>query len=154
MPTRYRLGEATDEFLRSVGSKQHVRRTLSEEEARLLARLGHFTARHRWLVISVWIVLTLFGGFAAGKVSKRWYQSFSIPGKSAYETSQKTLHTFGTGVRPPNLVVFHEDGDATASPAIEAAMKRAADTVPGARTSSWFTTHNPMYVSQDKHTTF
>ena len=79
----------------------------------MLARLGHFVARHRWPVIAVWIVLTLFGGFAAGKVSKRWYQSFSIPGKSAYETSQKTLHTFGTGVRPPNVVVFHTDGDAT-----------------------------------------
>ena len=33
-------------------------------------------------------------------------------------------------------------------------MKRAAATMPGSRTSSWFTTHNPMYVSQDRHTTF
>jgi putative drug exporter of the RND superfamily len=120
----------------------------------LLVRLGHFVARHRWPVIAVWIVLTLFGGFAAGKVSKRWYQSFSIPGKSAYEASQKTLHTFGTGVRPPNVVVFHTSRDATTIPAIAAAMDRAAATMPGARSSSWFTTHNPMYVSQDRHTTF
>ena len=27
-----------------------------------------------------WLVLTVFGGFAAGQVSTRWYQSFSIPG--------------------------------------------------------------------------
>ena len=58
----------------------------------MLARLAHFVARHRWPVIGVWIVLTLFGGFSAGQVSKRWYQSFSIPGYSAYEANQRTLH--------------------------------------------------------------
>ena len=79
----------------------------------MLARLAHFVARHRWPVIGAWVVLTLFGGFAAGQVSKRWYQSFSIPGKSAYEASQRTLKTFGIGVRPPDVVVFHTQGDAT-----------------------------------------
>jgi RND superfamily putative drug exporter len=119
-----------------------------------LARLGHFTARHRWPVIGVWIVLTLFGGVAAGKLSSRWYQSFSIPGKPAYEASQRSLKAFGVGVRPPNVVVFHTDGDATKSAAIERAMKRAAATMPGAFTSSYFSTHDPMYVSKDRHTTF
>jgi len=120
----------------------------------MLARLAHVIARRRWYVIGAWILLTLFGGFAAGQVSKRWFQSFSIPGKSAYEANQRTLHAFGTGVRPPNVVVFHTNGDATASGAIRQAMKRAAATMPGARTSSWFSTHNPMYVSRDRHTTF
>src|SRR3954451_19856531 len=107
---------------------------------RLLARLAHLVARHRWAVIGVWVVLTLFGGFAAGQVSKRWYQSFSIPGKSAYEASQRTLERFGVGVRPPNVVVFHTDGDATKSDAIKAAMGRAAAANPGALTSSYFST--------------
>src|SRR5881396_4425689 len=100
----------------------------------MLARLAHVIARHRWPVIGAWIVLTLFGGFAAGKVSKRWYQSFSIPGKSAYEANQRTLKAFGVGVRPPNIVVFHTSGDATKSAAIARAMKRAAATTPGALT--------------------
>ncbi len=121
----------------------------------MLARLAHFTARHRWPVIAAWVVLTLFGGFAAGKVSKRWYQSFSIPGKSAYEASQRTLKAFGVGVRPPAVVVYHTDGDATKSAAIKASMARAAQASPGALTSSYFSTHqNPMYVSEDRHTTF
>src|SRR5438445_285762 len=64
----------------------------------MLARLAHVIARHRWPVIGIWLVLTLFGGFAAGKVSKRWFQSFSIPGYSAYEANQRTLKQFGTGV--------------------------------------------------------
>jgi putative drug exporter of the RND superfamily len=119
-----------------------------------LGRLAHFIARHRWPVIVVWIVLTLFGGVAAGKLSSRWYQSFSIPGKPAYEASQRALKAFGVGVRPPNVVVFHTNGDATKSVAIKRAMQRAAATVPGALTSSYFSTHSPMYVSHDRHTTF
>src|SRR5579864_4097894 len=111
--------------------------------AGLLERLAHFTARRRWWVIGVWIVLTLIGGVAAGKLSSRWYQSFSIPGKPAYEASQRTLKAFGVGVRPPNVVVFTmKNGDATKSSAIRAAMQRASATMPGSLTSSYFTTHN------------
>ena len=87
-----------------------------------LARLAHFNARRRWWVIGVWIVLTLIGGVAAGKLSSRWFQSFSIPGRSAYEASQRTLHDFGVAVRPPNVVVFHTSGDATKSVAIKQAI--------------------------------
>src|SRR3954462_1884126 len=127
---------------------------MNQADTTKLGKLAHLTARHRRKVILAWIVLTLFGAFAASQVSKRWYQSFSIPGKSAYEANQRTLKEFGTGVRPPNVVVFHTAGDATKSAAIEAAMARAAAAVPGSRTSSYFSTHDPMYVSQDRHTTF
>ncbi len=120
----------------------------------ILGRLARLIARNRWKVIAAWVVLTLFGGFAAGQVSKRWYQSFSIPGKSAYEANQRTLKVFGTGVRPPNVVVFHTAGDATKSAPIRAAMARVAAANPSARTSSYFTTHDLMYVSHDGHTTF
>ena len=121
----------------------------------MLARLAHFVTRHRFAVIGAWVVLTIFGGFAAGRVSKRWYQSFSIPGKSAYEASQRTLKAFGVGVRPPTVVVYHTQGDATQSAAIKASMARAAAASPGALTSSYFSAnHNPAYVSQDRHTIF
>src|SRR5262249_40182334 len=119
-----------------------------------LGRLALFMARHRWPVIAVWIVLTLIGGVAAGKLSSRWYQSFSIPGKRAYAASQRTLKAFGVGVRPPNVVVFHAKGDTTKSAAIAQAMQRAARTMPGALTSSYYSTHDLMYVSHDRHTTF
>jgi len=120
----------------------------------VLARLAHTVARHRRAIIVAWVVLTLFGGFAAGQVSKRWYQSFSIPGKSAYEANQRTLKAFGSGVRPPDVVVFRTSGDATKSGAIKQAMQRAAGTMPGARTSSYFSTGSLIYVSRDRHTTF
>ena len=120
----------------------------------MLARLAHVTVRHRWAVIGAWVVLTLFGAFAAGQVSTRWYQSLAVPGKPAYEASQRTLKAFGAGARTPSVVVFHTSGDATKSKAIERAMRRVAAAMPGARTSSYFSTGNPMYVSRDRHTTF
>jgi len=120
----------------------------------MLARLAHVIARRRWYVIGAWLVLTVFGGFAAGQVSKRWFQSFSIPGYSAYEASQRTVDRFGTGERAPNVVVFQTSGDATKSDAIKAAMARAVKTSPGARSSSFYSTGSDAYVSKDRHTTF
>ena len=120
-----------------------------------LARLAHFTARYRWPVIAAWIVLTLVGGVAAGKLSTRWYQSTAIPGKPAYEGSQRTLKAFGAGQRPPNTVVFHSSSvEVTESPAVRAAVARVVKANPGALTSSTFSTGNAMYASSDRHTTF
>jgi putative drug exporter of the RND superfamily len=120
-----------------------------------LARLGHFTTRYRWPVIAAWIVLTLFGGYAAGQLSSRWYQSLAVPGKPAYEANQRAFKTFGAGVRSPNTVVFHSSrADVSKSPAVRAAMARVVKASPGALTSSYFSTGNSMYVSRDRHTTF
>ena len=120
----------------------------------MLARLAHVTVRYRWPVIAAWLVLTAFGGFSAAKVSSRWLQSFSIPGYSAYEANKRTLERFGSGMRPPSVIVFHTTADATRSRAIAAAMERAAAANPGARTSSFFSTGSLAYVSRDRHTTF
>ena len=120
-----------------------------------LGWLAHFVARYRWPVITAWIVLTLFGGVAAGKLSTRWYQSLAVPGKPAYEGSQRTLAAFGVGVRPPNVVVFHSpNADLTKSAAVRAAMARVAKANPGALTSSYFSTGAAMYASHDRHTVF
>src|SRR5437016_4750509 len=102
----------------------------------MLAALAHWIAHHRRRVIAVWVLLTLFGGFSAGQVSKRWFQSFSIPGYSAYEANQRTLKTFGTGEQAPLVAVFHSGGDVTKQSGIERAVRAAAGVNPGSRTSS------------------
>jgi RND superfamily putative drug exporter len=120
----------------------------------MLTRLAHVIVRFRWPVIGLWLLLTLFGGFAAGQVSSRWFQSTSVPGQPAYEASQRSVQALNVGARPPSVVVFHTSGDATQSTAIEAAMQRAASSVPGAFTSSYFTTGSMDYLSVDRHTAF
>jgi RND superfamily putative drug exporter len=120
----------------------------------MLTRLAHVVVRYRWLVIAVWIGLTLFGVFATGKVADRWYTATAIPGEPAYEASQRGLQQLGFGDRTPNVVVFRTSGDITKSTAVEQAMQRAKAAVPGAYTSSFFTTGDLMYVSKDRHTAF
>jgi RND superfamily putative drug exporter len=120
-----------------------------------LGRLAHFTTRYRWPVIAAWIVLTLFGGYAAGQLSSRWYQTLAVPGQPAYEAGQRTFKAFGAGVRSPNSVVFHSARvDVGTSAPVRAAMARVVKAHPGALTSSYFSTGNPMYLSRDRHTTF
>ena len=120
----------------------------------MLARLGHLVVRRRWIVIGAWIVLTFAGVFAAGQLSKRWFQSFSIPGFPAYVANQQTLKTFGTGEQPPMIAVFTAPGkDVTTVPGIEQAIGAGAAQVhKPVRVGSWFASHNDMYVSKDRHT--
>src|SRR5947209_16377874 len=99
----------------------------------LLETLTHQIVRHRRIVIGVWIVLTLFGAFSAGQVSKRWFESFSIPGYAAYEANQRTLHAFGTGEQAPMVAVFHTSGDVTKESGIKGAIAAAAAVNPGSR---------------------
>jgi len=120
----------------------------------VLAGLAHLVHRHRRAVVGFWLVLTLFGGFAAKQVSKRWFESFSIPGYSAYETNQKALHTFGSGEQAPLVAVFHSAGDVTKERGIATAIRKAQGANPGSRVSSYFSTGSPAYVSHDRHTTF
>jgi RND superfamily putative drug exporter len=119
----------------------------------MLARLAHVVHRRRGRFIGLWVVLTAFGLFATMRVADRWFESFSIPGYSAYETNQKALKTFGTGEQAPLVAVFHSEGDVTKrdlTPAIE----KAASVNPGSRVSSYFDAHDGMYLSRDRHTTF
>jgi len=120
----------------------------------MLARLAHVIVRRRRFVIGLWIVLTAFGAFSAGQVSKRWFQSFSIPGYSAYEANQRTMHAFGSGEQAPLVAVFHTSGDITKSSGIKVAVSAAAAVNPGSRSSSYWSTGSRAYVSQDGHTAF
>src|SRR3989442_8502318 len=120
----------------------------------ILARWTHVIVRHRRAVIGAWIVLTLFGAFSAGQVSKRWFESFSIPGYSSYEANQRTLKTFGTGEQAPLVAVFHSDGDVTKASGIKNAITAAANVNRGSRVSSFWSTGSRAYVSKDGHTAF
>jgi RND superfamily putative drug exporter len=118
----------------------------------VLVRLAHLVHRRRAIFVGAWIVLTIFGVFATAKVSNRWFESFSIPGYSAYETNQKVVKTFGSGERAPFVAVFQAKGDITKEN-LQPAIAKAADVNPGSRVSSYANTHSDMYVSRDRHTT-
>ncbi|MGB2954021.1 MAG: MMPL family transporter [Gaiellaceae bacterium] len=120
----------------------------------MLERLAHLIVRRRKIVLAAWVVLTLFGAFSAQQVSKRWFESFSIPGYSAYEANQRTLHRFGSGEQAPLVAVFHSNGDVTKATGIKKAIAAAAAVNRGSRVSSYWSTGSRAYVSRDGHTAF
>jgi len=117
-----------------------------------MRRLSQSVARYRWAVIGAWIVLTAVGTFSAAKLSHRWFESFSIPGYSAYEANQRTLAAFGSGEQTPLVAVFTTDGDITKASGIRKAIENAARVVAGSRVGSWYETKSDMYVSPDRRT--
>jgi RND superfamily putative drug exporter len=120
----------------------------------MLERLAHVITRRRWWFIGVWIVLTMIGAFSAGQLSKRWFQSFSIPGYQGYQTNQRTLKLFGSGEFAPMIAVFHSNGQVTNEAGIPKAIAAAAAITDPRVSSYWSTGRNPAYVSKDGHTTF
>ncbi|HEU5211924.1 MAG TPA: MMPL family transporter [Gaiellaceae bacterium] len=119
-----------------------------------MERLAHGVIRKRRLVITAWVALTLFGIFSAIQVSNRWFESFSIPGYSAYEANQRVVHKLGSGEITPIVAVLKANRDITTIPGAAKAFQAAAAEQPGARVSSWFTTHNPAYLSKDRKVAF
>jgi putative drug exporter of the RND superfamily len=118
-----------------------------------MAGLARLVIRVRWLVVGAWIVLTVIGMFSAAKLSDRWFESFSIPGYSAYEANQRTLEAFGSGEQVPLVVVLTaKDRDITKVDGVEGAIDSAAGVIHGARVGSWFDTGSDMYLSPDRHT--
>src|SRR5499426_1422743 len=117
-------------------------------------KLAHFVIRRRRWVVATWILLVVLGLFTTSKIGDRWFESFSIPGYSAYEANQRTLKTFGSGAQPPLVAVFRSDGDVTQQRGIAQAIIAAAGVNRGSRTASYFSTGSDAYVSKDRHTTF
>jgi RND superfamily putative drug exporter len=118
-------------------------------------RLAHFVIRRRRWVVVTWILLVVLGLFTTSKIGDRWFESFSIPGYSAYEANQRTLKTFGSGEQAPLVAVFHSKGDVTQQRGIEKAVQAGAAVNPHSRTSSYFSTDRADYfVSKDRHTMF
>jgi RND superfamily putative drug exporter len=117
-----------------------------------MTALARLILRRRKAVVAVWFVLTVIGAMSAGQI--KWFESFSIPGYSAYEANQRTLKDFGSGLNTPLVVVVTTKGDVTKAPGVEKAIQAAIAANPGARSSSFFSTGSGTYVSKDKRTTY
>src|SRR4051812_50070692 len=116
-----------------------------------MERLARLVIRRRGIVIGLWLVLTIFGAYSAAQVSNRWLESFSIPGYSAYETNQRTLHTYGSGEQFPLVAVITAPGrDVTKVAGAAAAFKAAAARNPGGGHTGDFPPHHPAGPSEGR----
>jgi putative drug exporter of the RND superfamily len=119
-----------------------------------MERLADYVVHHRRIVIGVWILLTAFGAFSAGKVADRWLEDFSIPGASGYEANQRAVAKLGNGELFPRVIVLRGEGDVTQISGVESAIEEVAAANPGSRVSSFFNTGDDVYVSDDRTVTF
>jgi RND superfamily putative drug exporter len=120
----------------------------------VLERLAHVVIRRHRLIVVVWAILTVFGGFAAVQVSDRWLEDFSIPGYSGYEADQRAAAALGNGEISPLVLVMKADGDVTKVPGIEKTIAAAEAANPGSRVSSYFDGGDAAYLSDDRTVAF
>ena len=119
-----------------------------------MERLARLVVRRKFSVIGLWLILVVAGMAAAANLSDRWFQSFSIPGFSAYEANQRIVKTFGSGEQAPLVVVLTSPtGDITQVGGAQTGDRgRGGAARHKGRVGSWFETKDDMYVSQDRHT--
>src|SRR3954471_6956799 len=124
----------------------------------MISSITQWVLRHRRLVISFWVVLTLIGGAASGPASKAMDQKFSVPGKEGWEANkeiEQRFHGTGGNAGPLVPVVRLKTGHAASVRAdlqrLEQTVKR---TLPGARVAGYGSTGDKSFVSKDGHTAY
>jgi RND superfamily putative drug exporter len=122
--------------------------------------LTRFVLRHKLLVAALWVLLTIAGFTGAGQASESLDDSFSMPQSEAFSTNQQIQALTGSGGGTPTLVAVVDlpEGTTVESPGIAAdltALEGAlAGAVPDARVSSYGSTRDRAFVSDDGGTTF
>jgi RND superfamily putative drug exporter len=122
--------------------------------------LTRFVLRHKLLIAALWAIVTVVGLATAGRASDALDPSFSMPESEAFATNQQIERHFGNGGATATLVAVATlpPGTTVATPGVaedlRALERDLAERVPGARVSSYASTADRAYVSDDGRTTF
>jgi uncharacterized membrane protein YdfJ with MMPL/SSD domain len=88
--------------------------------------------RHRWLVVAVWLVVLLAGGYANGKLSALLSNTFTMPGTDSERARTILKDHYGDRSDGAFTVVFRvpSSGDQPLRQRLQVALARAAKKVP------------------------
>src|SRR5690349_24242920 len=88
--------------------------------------------RHRWLVVAVWLVVLLAGGYANGKLSALLSNTFTMPGTDSERARTILKDHYGDRSDGAFTVVFQvpSSGDQALRQRLQVALARAAKKVP------------------------
>jgi putative drug exporter of the RND superfamily len=96
----------------------------------LLNRIAVFSARHRALVIGVWVVLLVGIGFASHAAGTKYSSSAEVAGSDSQAANDIMARSFDENLSDASPIVFHaETGkitDAEHQPTVEASLKAVA----------------------------
>jgi putative drug exporter of the RND superfamily len=125
-----------------------------------MATLTRWVLGHKKLVVGLWVALAVAGVAAMGPADRSFEQQFNVPGKEAMAANSRIVETYGNGgdAAPLVPVVTLPDGKTVDSPGVErelaAAVDRIEAAVPNSRATSYASTHDRTFVSEDGRTTF
>src|SRR5919202_4319489 len=92
-----------------------------------LHRIAVFSARHRALVIGVWLVLLVGVGFASHAAGTRYSSSAQVAGSDSKAANDVMARSFSPQLSDASPLVFHTDTgtitDAEHKPTVEASLK-------------------------------
>src|SRR5215210_5988251 len=97
-----------------------------------MVRWTRFVLRHRALVVAVWAVVLVFGGYASSKLSPLLSNTFSVPGTDSERVRSLLQRHFGDRPDGSFTVVFKvpDSRDPALLARLQADVARAAKVVP------------------------
>jgi len=126
-----------------------------------MKRIAVWSLRHKGIVVSLWVLLTIAGIMSVGPATRALNPQFSSPGHESYRANQELARKFGNGGESAPLVavVTLPSNTSVNAPTVLSGLQtveqRIKQVVPRARIASYATTnHNSAFVSRDGRTTF
>ncbi len=124
--------------------------------SRLLYRIGHFSGRHPWRVLTAWILVAVAAFMLNGSIGGQPDESFRLPGAESQRAADALQERFPTETLYSSNVVFHSEKGLT-TPEVKAAIAEAVnklETVP--HVSGVSDPHDPRgpTLSKDGKTAF
>src|SRR5215211_2525480 len=122
--------------------------------------LTRFVLDHKRLVLAFWLAVTIAAFAAIGPAGSSLSQQFDIPGREGFETNSELAAIYGAGgdVAPIVPVVTLPEGKTVDSPGVraelDAALSKVEAALPESMSTSFASTGDRAFVSEDGRTTF
>jgi putative drug exporter of the RND superfamily len=92
--------------------------------SRLLYRIGHFSGRHPWRVLTTWILVAVAAFMLNGSIGGQPDESFRLPGAESQRAADALQKKFPNETPYTSNVIFHSEQGLT-TPAAKAAVAKA-----------------------------
>jgi len=126
-----------------------------------MKKIAVWSLKHTWLVVALWLIVTIVGVASVGPATRALNPQFSSPGHESYRANQAIAKKFGNGGEGAPLVAVAAlpRGTTIDSPKVLSDLLNVEhhikQVVPQARVASYATSNrNHAFVSHDGLTTF